>query len=221
MDSPRPATYIPCVAFTIPQDYMLFWKKKRAEPSPAERWFDLLTAIEKAGTDLMVVVGPEDGGSVCTDWVGAVVSISGADHTFPALVDALEDGLFHTGCRHTLIPYLPDDGEAEAIFCTKLALAAMTRRFQSRDEAHLAHGTPSDDADRANFTQLYDRARDAEKAREPQLALHFCQEALALLVQRNVFTADDQIMIARVLKGRLQTLLRAHQPDTVRPPAVE
>jgi hypothetical protein len=203
---------------------MLFWKRKQSSngSSVAERWFDLLIAIEKAGTDLMIVVGPEDGGSVCTDWVGAVVSISGADHLFPALVDALEDGLFHPGCRHTLIPYLPDDGEAEALFCTKLALSGMTQRYKIRDEAHVAAPPAAPDNDsRAQFTGLYDRARDSEKSRQPQLALHFCQEALALLTQKNVFDPDDQLMIGRVLKGRMQSILRAHQPDTVRPPAVE
>src|SRR5689334_4934750 len=113
---------------------MLFWKRKRdaAPTGPGAHWSALLGAVSEAKTDLMVVVGPEDGGSVCTDWVGAIVSVSGADKRYPALVDALEDGLFHEGCRHKLIPYRAQDGEAEAMFCTQIAIAGMTRRTHDR-----------------------------------------------------------------------------------------
>ena len=53
-------------------------------------------------------------------------------------------------------------------------------------------------------------AQVAEKAQKPELALHDCQEALGVLTRQRVF-GDDQIMIERVLKGRMQTMLRAHQ----------
>lgn len=191
---------------------MIFWKRKRAESGPngsASRWPDLLEAIQKSDVDLMVVVGPEDGGSVCTDWVGAVVSVSGNDRRFPALVDALEDGLFHPNCRHKLIPYRTEEGEAEALFCTKLAIAGMTHRSQRTpppDPAPLSTG----EEPRAFFTRCYDLARNAEQSRLPEMALRYCQEAIMLLTKREVF-GDDQPMIQRVLKGRMQTILRRHQ----------
>lgn len=157
----------------------------------------------------MVVVGPEDGGSVCTDWVGAVVSVSGADHRFPALVDALEDGLFHPNCRHKLVPYRTEEGEAEALFCTKLAVAGMSHRSQSVQPTETAP-LPNGEEPRAYFTRCYDLARNAEQSRLPEMALRYCQEAIMLLTRREVF-GDDQAMIQRVLKGRMQTILRRHQ----------
>jgi len=201
---------------------MLFWKRKRGEhgDSLTSRWVDLLAAVEDANTDLMVVVGPEDGGSVCTDWVGAVVSVSGADVRFPALVDAVEDGLFHPGCRHRLIPYRVEDGEAEALFCTKLAVSGMAQR--SRDRRATAESNAAEGEEpRAEFTRYYDLARGAEKAQQPQIALHYCQEALRLLSRREVFDGDDQVMVERVIKGRMQTIFRAHQPVNETGPAVD
>ncbi len=203
---------------------MLFWKRKRdtQQNGPTARWSALLDAVGQANTDLMVVVGPEDGGSVCTDWVGAVVSVSGVDLRFPALVDALEDGLFHAECRHKLIPYRAEDGEAEALFCTKIAITAMAQRERNRRTTPAQPPNPDsgDGSPRAQFSVFYDGAREAEKAQQPQIALHYCQEALHLLAQHEVF-GDDQLMIERVLKGRMQTILRAHQPSNPNGPAVE
>lgn len=201
---------------------MAFWKLKRAPKpdAPEDRWSRLLAAIGGSATDLMLVTGPEDGGSVCTDWVGAVVSVSGADRRFPSLVDALEDGLFHPGCRHKLIVYRSEDGEAEAEFCTKIAVAGMTRRGEERGRMVMEATDAGEDAPRAQFMRWYDLARDKEKTITPELALHFCQEALGVLARRNVF-GDDQPMIERVLKGRMQTVLRAHQRTNSAKAAVE
>lgn len=166
----------------------------------------------------MIVTGPEDGGSVCTDWVGAVVSVSGANPRFPSLVDALDDGLFHARCRHRLLPYRPEEGEAEALFCTKLALAGMMQRGLDRGAARAPRpGSPLEEP-QARFARIYDQAREAEQSRRPEMALHFCQEALALVSQQDVF-GEDQPGIERVLRGRMQTILRAHQrPDAKGPP---
>jgi len=201
---------------------MLFWKRKRAVPQTngsTTRWPDLLAAIQQSDVDLMVVVGPEDGGSVCTDWVGAVVSISGTDRRFPALVDALEDGLFHPNCRHKLIPYRTEEGEAEALFCTKLAIAGMNQRTQSARPVETAP-LPTGEEPRAYFTRCYELARSAEQSRLPEMALRYCQEAITLLTRRDIF-GDDQPMIQRVLKGRIQTVLRAHQRPTAAGAPVE
>jgi len=202
---------------------MLFWKRKResiAQP-PGSRWTSLLAAVAEANSDLMVVVGPEDGGSVCTDWVGAVVSVSGTDRRFPAMVDAIEDGLFHEGCRHKLLPYRTDDGEAEALFCTKIAIAGMAQRIRDRHLSPSPAANTADTEPRAEFTRVYDLARDAEKAKQPEIALHYCQEALGLLGRSEVFNNDDQVMVERVLKGRMQTIFRAQRPSKSDAPGVE
>ncbi len=162
----------------------------------------------------MVITGPEDGGSVCSDWIGAVVSVGGHSAYFPALVDAVEDGVFHAGCRHKLIPFRREEGEAEALFCTKFALSAMVRRRRNgraNPEAD-ANGTESE---RERFTRLYDDARAAEQDGRISDALDRCQSALRLLGEHDVF-GTNQADVSRVLKGRMQTILRA-QADCAKP----
>jgi len=156
---------------------MRFWKRKRPSDTPSEsdsRWPHILGRFRQTGSDLMVVVGPEDGASVCTDWVGAVVSVSGKHPDFPALVDAVSDGLFHPGCRHILRPYDPAEDEAEGLFCTRLAAAAMHRRRE-----HRAAGKNPDEAEvnarGLEFKRLYDHARALEQAGDAQRALFYCQ----------------------------------------------
>ncbi len=190
----------------------MFWKRKHTgrQDGPAARWIDLLRTIGESSTDLMLVTGPEDGGSVCTEWVGAVLSMSGVDLRFPSLVDAVEDGLFHPGCRHRLMPYRPEEGEKEAIFCTKLAVAGMARRIEDRSRALASPADAGGEGHRAEFMRWYDLARETQKANPPEIALLYCQEALGVLGRHNVF-GDDQLMIERVLKGRMQTILRAQQ----------
>lgn len=197
---------------------MPLWRRRRRRATPAEKeskWPELLGRLLQSGDDLMVVIGPEDGGSVCTDWVGAVVSISGRSAEFPALVDAVADGLFHPGCRHLLKPYRPPEGEAEAKFCTKWATAAMRRR---RENGKPSNGGP-DHAPvdyREEFERLYARAQHEEQTGAPDKALYYCQTALVLLRKHDVFGAD-QPGVERVLKARIQTILRAHAPDARQP----
>lgn len=186
---------------------MLFWRSKRSRRPPGDpesRWPELLAQLREQPGDLMVVTGPEDGGSVCSDWVGAVVSVGGHSDEFPALVEAVEDGLFHPACRHQLIPYRVDDGEAEALFCTKLAMVAMIQR---RRKGPAEEGDP--DARREEFIALYEDARGAERSDHPADALKHCQAALRLLSMHDIFGAN-QAEVVRVLKGRMQTILRAH-----------
>ncbi len=162
----------------------------------------------------MVITGPEDGGSVCSDWIGAVVSVGGRSEYFPALVEAIDDGVFHAECRHKLIPFRREDGEAEVLFCTKLALSSMLKR---RENGHASLG---DDIDEENpeyrrFAELYEMARQAEKEGLLADAMDRCQTALRLLRDHGLFGRNQQD-VARVLKGRMQTILRA-ESDRAKP----
>jgi hypothetical protein len=163
----------------------------------------------------MVITGPEDGGSVCSDWIGAVVSVGGNSAYFPALVDAIEDGVFHSGCRHKLIPFRREEGEAEALFCTKFALSAMVRRRRNGRAKFAGGGVPDTGSERERFTKLYDEAREAEREGRVGDALAKCQTALRLLGEHGVFEAN-QAEVVRVLKGRMQTILRS-QADCAKP----
>ena len=156
----------------------------------------------------MVVTGPEDGGSVCSDWIGAVVSVGGRSEYFPALVDAIEDGVFHVGCRHKLIPFRREEGEAEALFCTKFALTAMVRRKRNGKAKPAASPDEEPAADREQFAGLYDGAREAECDGRTAEALEYCQAALRMLAKNDIF-GPYQAEVVRVLKGRMQTILRA------------
>jgi hypothetical protein len=197
---------------------MRFWRSKRAHRPPANpesRWPELLGQLVESPGDLRVVTGPDDGGSVCSDWVGAVVSVGGRSEYFPPLVEAVEDGLFHPGCRHKLIPFKREEGEAEALFCTKWALAAMLRRRSNGDGSASSRSDEGAEKSREDFRREYDLARQREQAGDTEQALHHCQTALRMLAATDLFGAD-QDGVARVLKGRMQTILRA-QCDRAKP----
>jgi len=154
----------------------------------------------------MVITGPEDGGSVCTDWIGAVVSVGGRSEYFPPLVDAIDDGVFHAACRHRLIPFRREEGEAEVLFCTKLAISAMIQRLEKI--AASADGSDESSPEYQEFAELYEEARIAEKEERLADAMDRCQLALKLLRTHGLF-GTNQHAVARVLKGRMQTILRA------------
>jgi hypothetical protein len=197
---------------------MRFFRSKRSRPpaaAPTSRWPELLETFRTVPSDLMVIIGPEDGGSVCSDWIGAVVSVGGRNEYFPALVDAVEDGVFHATCRHNLIPFRREEGEAEVLFCTKLALAAMVRRRNNVAGSRRSEKAGLDDHDR--FGELYEEARVAEKEGRLADAMDRCQAALHLLRDRDLF-GENQNELARILKGRMQTILRA-EADRARPRA--
>lgn len=184
-----------------------FRRRKSSKQSPPDvlTWKERLRRIVSNDSDLMAVAGPEDGNSVCTDWVGAVVSISGRSNEFPALLDAVADGLFHSTCSHTLAPYYPPEGEVEARFCSRLAVAAMNRR---RDDAS---GKRIEDPvlianRRDSFTRLYDAARRTESAGDLDAAFQHCLDAYGLLTGCNLF-GPEQVQVERVLKARMQTIV--------------
>lgn len=160
--------------------------------------------------DLMAVSGPEDGSSVCSDWVGAVVSVSGRSSDFPPLVEAVADGLFHPGCRHHLTPYVPVNDEVGARFCTKFAVSAMESRRETPTR-NTPEPRESKDArwvekKRSEFEHGYSDAQRAETAGDIEQALASCQKALAMLLDYDLF-GTHQARVERALKGRIQTIL--------------
>jgi hypothetical protein len=194
---------------------VLFWKKSgadhRREQIPAG---DFLKRFLRSGQELVTIVGPEDGSCVCGDWVGAVVSISGESEEWPALLDAVEDGIFHEGCQHRLEAY-SEENRVEAEFCTGLAVAAMNERMrQRRDEdvgpAEVASPTPQQE-----FAKLYDAAKLADSNGATDSALSKCEAALEMLNHRDVF-GEDQLQIERVLEARIRGILsqRARNSET-------
>lgn len=182
--------------------------KKKAKPgAKASKALDQFLAglsLDK-GHDLYQVIGPEDGACVCNDWIGAVVSIRGIRGDNPPLADAIADGVFHDGCRHSLLPFGPEAGPgndiARAVFCTNLATDTFKARRQDRGSDL-----------REEFTRLYDCARRVEKAGAPGVALALCEGALRLLNANDIF-GDRQAEVARTLAARIATIYRGMDGD--------
>lgn len=159
---------------------------------------EVLAPISKLDDLSFQVVGPEDGACVCNDWVGAVLSIDGRDNEHPSLSDAVADGLFHVGCRHTLRPYAVagagSEDRAQAEFRTRLALDIMTKRANA--------GEPDNEE---RFTRLYGWARRADSAGGHAAAVVLCEAALELLHAGVVFGAS-QDDLERILRARIATI---------------
>lgn len=192
---------------------VLFWKKSgtddNRDPIPGG---DFLRRFLRSGQELVTIVGPEDGSCVCGDWVGAVVSISGESKEWPALLDAVEDGIFHEGCQHRLEAYSVEN-RVEAEFCTGLAVAAMgERRRQRRDEeagrAEAVSPTPQQ-----KFAKLYDAAKLADSNGATESALSKCEAALEMLNHHDVF-GEDQHQIEHILEARIRGILSQRVKDS-------
>lgn len=156
--------------------------------------------------ELLTIVGPEDGSCVCGDWVGAVVSVSGTSENWPALLDALEDGVFHEGCQHRLEAYSPEN-QGEAEFCTELALVAMQER-RRENLTRKASTSATDDTARLQqeFAKVYNAARSAEASGAFDAALSKCEAALEMLHEEDLFDVD-QNRVEQVLKARIRGIL--------------
>lgn len=161
---------------------------------------NVVAAVESLSGALLEVVGPEDGGCVCNDWVGAVISVRGDDPVYPSLADAVADGLFHVGCRHTLRRYAPHSAAgtdpAQAQFRTQLALDLMRKRREA--------GEPGGEE---RFTRLYGWARRVDGAGGAAVAVVVCEAALQLLRSEEIF-GDSQPDLERILKARIATIRR-------------
>lgn len=55
--------------------------------------------------DLVEVTAHIGSCPLCVPWQGKILSLSGNSDKYPSLEDAQDDGLFHIGCRHSLVPY--------------------------------------------------------------------------------------------------------------------
>ena len=63
-----------------------------------------VNVMNEAGVDLAIIEGGVVGDSHpgCVAWAGRIVSVSGTSTEYPALDDAIADGLYHPNCRHYL-----------------------------------------------------------------------------------------------------------------------
>ncbi len=57
--------------------------------------------------DLVIVSFHADSCPLCEPWEGKILSISGKSDQYPALDEAIAEGLFHPNCGHSLGAYIP------------------------------------------------------------------------------------------------------------------
>lgn len=172
-----------------------------ADPESRARWID---ALREAGPDLHRVTGPENGACTSSEWIGAVVSLSGGDPRFPALADAISDGLFGPECQNALELYVPRRHAAEAMLCTRLAVEGMRRRRDGNaaNEEFLDDDPAAED--RREFEKAYSAARLAERNGEKAATLAACRMARRLL-ERDLF-GEYQDIVANTLDARIRKL---------------
>lgn len=75
-----------------------------------ESYMDVLS---DAGYDLATIENGYAECSVCQEWNGKVVSISGDSEEYPSLDEAESDGVFHPNCMCSLAAYMPELTEAQ------------------------------------------------------------------------------------------------------------
>lgn len=175
-----------------------FLKRVKQNEAGAASAEDVLAAAAPVEGKLFQVTGPEDASCVCNDWVGAVLSVDGADTDYASLSNAVADGLFHAGCRHSLRAYGEDgaagEDAAQALFRTQLAVDLMQRRVGA--------GEPGGEE---RFTRLYGWARRAEQAGGQAVAVALCEAALAELQDPTLF-GPNHGELERILKARIATI---------------
>jgi len=187
----------------------------------------MLERLRKAGTELAIVIGPTDKDDPCLDWVGAVVSISGASRGYPTLEQAVKDGLFHPGCRHSLAAFDPQKASrervADAHACTLHAIRAMRARAHGdeppplplraciREQQEAAAKAARERAypfaidGRTKFERVYKSAQKALRKGDRKTALVKCRAALDLLLAENLYGPKQQKLLETI--GTLITKL--------------
>lgn len=182
----------------------------------------MVERLKAAGVEACRVVGPQDKDDACLDWVGAVVSLTGAVPGLPTVEHAVRDGLFHPGCRHSLTSFDPAKVSArqtkEAETRTVHAVRAMNARAQGKPPPPLAvrryilelasQEAQSDSAgatkDRLKFERVYESARKAKAAGDLHTFQLKCRAALDILRQTDIYgarQAELMAMLERSLKG--------------------
>lgn len=180
----------------------------------------LIQRFKAAGAELVYVTGPRDRDSPCLDWVGAVISLTGAVKGLPTLAQAVEDGLFHPGCRHSLALFEPkrlnrarvkehEANTLHAIAAMKARAAGKTppplpvRRYiqeleRSKDLVH-----DLSENNRRKFERVYESARKARAGGDTATFRLKCRAALDILQSDPGLYGPRQAQLMAMLEARL------------------
>lgn len=190
-----------------------------------DRHEHLLARLEEAGTELAIVLGPEDSRDPGSHWVGAVLSVTGKTAGYPTIFEAIEDGLFHPGSGRYLATFHPDRTSPERAERAREA----TRHAWDTMKAHRGDPAPESDqpaADsagdlsqesdpaaayarntRLKFERVYEAARTALDGGDRRAALLKCRAALDLLRDEDIY-GETQPRLEQELTRRIEALER-------------
>jgi len=183
---------------------------------------DLLARFARAGTELVMVMGPKDRICAGSHWLGAVLSVTGVTEGLPTLAQAAGDNLFHPGSGRYLVAFdrkVVSQAQAEAALArSREAYRRMqdgTHKSMPHADTPSAHSGSQDDASaramvyarntRLKFERVYESARKALAAGDKQTALLKCRAAVDLLHEADLY-GPAQAAIIRKLEANIRTL---------------
>ncbi len=185
----------------------------------------VLARLKEAGTELAIVLGPEDSQDPGSHWVGAVLSIVGNTAGYPTVFEAAEDGLFHPGSGRYLAAFhldrTPPERAEKAQAATKLAWDTMQAHRSGPEFGSLRPSAESADAashasdpaaayarnTRLKFERVYEAARRAFADKNRRTALDKCRAALDLLQGEDIY-GESQPRVEQELARRIEALER-------------
>lgn len=183
----------------------------------------LLQRLAASGTELVIVIGPQDDRSETGHWTGAVISVNGMVKGLPTLEQAIHDGLFAPGAGRYLAAFDPKkvskERATEAKARTEHAIKAMHARARGeRVPPYISPWLRPSSAEvaskraesfgkntRLKFERVYASAQKAIEAGDTKTALIKCKAALDLLREENVF-GSGQSQLEETLTKEVERL---------------
>ncbi len=183
----------------------------------------LLQRLAASGTELVIVIGPQDDRTDTGHWTGAVISVNGKVQGLPTLEQAIHDGLFAPGTGRYLAAFDPKkvskERATDAKARTEHAIKAMRARQHGKrvppyvspwlrpSESEVASKRAESFAKntRLKFERVYASAQKAIEAGDAKTALVKCKAALELLREDTIY-GDSQAQLESALTAEIERL---------------
>lgn len=189
----------------------------------------LMARLYRAGIELVIVVGPQREGDARSEWVGALLSVSGKAKHLPSVGQAIHAGLFGPGSPYRLAAFDPKKAPPERVADARARTAHVLehlrggRRSAGQFPMPLAGTRAHEYEERARsfarntrlkFERVYTAARKAIEDEDTALALLKCRAARDLLREGNVLGAG-QARVVEILEAHIERLSALHEASDV------
>jgi hypothetical protein len=186
----------------------------------------LLQRLAASGSELVIVIGPQDDRSDTAHWTGAVLSVNGKVKGLPTVEQAIHDGLFAPNTGRYLATFDPKkiskERATEAKARTEHAVRAMRARQNgervppyispwlrpSNSEVASKRAQSFAKNTRLKFERVYASAQKAIESGDAQTALVKCKAALDLLREENIY-GESQAQLEEALVQEIKRLQQA------------